>query len=253
MLIVVGWVAAATAACGGTAKQAGREAAEGALTKLERESQRDPSQPFAVAERTAHGLVRGTLSEMNRPEQSDQLNTAVRSASASATAGGVEGALSALRRPDHMVQLELMAREAASAALDGLARPQGSADEATMALIANQAARGVVDVLGSELGPGGEGPLAKNLYATTERMSASAARGFGGEIGGVFPGCQGPDRERCIEQRVTDLARAAAVGMGDGLRGLVAVPLLILAFVLGLVIAFAIAWLASRRRAVMVR
>lgn len=244
-LIVVGGLLLLSA-CRPLAGAAGRSAVSEASREFRANAaQVDSSQPGPLAERMARGAVRGTFSQLSSAAQLEQLSAAVRTSAEAAVRGGMDGALAEMTRKEVLAEIRVVAQEAAASALRGLAQPGGPQSGHMVSLVADHAAQGVVDALSRELGPSGDGPLARSLYATTERLSASALRGVQ-DVGGVFPDCQGPERELCIERRVTDLSRAASVGVGEGLRGFLAVPSLVAAFLLGLIAALVFCRIRAR-------
>jgi hypothetical protein len=66
------------------------------------------------------------------------------------------------------------------------------------------------------LGPDGRGPLAASLGATAAQVSGSVVQGARGELDGLFPGCEGPDRAACLQAGVRSLGREAAAGFVEG-------------------------------------
>jgi len=79
--------------------------------------------------------------------------------------------------------------------------------------------------------------LAKSLAAATEQMSGAAATGVAQGMAPDLGDCNGVDRSRCTEQRVQELSRYAAVGFAQGMGNALRIPLLIIAFLAGLLAA----------------
>jgi len=83
------------------------------------------------------------------------------------------------------------------------------------------------------LGPDGRGPLAASLGATAAQVSGSVVQGARGELDGLFPGCEGPDRAACLQAGVRSLGREAAAGFVEGVVQSASWVLLALAFLVG--------------------
>jgi hypothetical protein len=109
--------------------------------------------------------------------------------------------------------------------------------------LASESASAASDALSIQLqralGPDGRGPLAESLSATAANVSGAAARGARGELNGLFLGCANGDRA-CVEAGVRSLGRAAASGFVEGILGSVAWLALLVAFVVGLLVAVAV-------------
>ena len=207
---IVGLLLVGITSCGLTAEEAGRRASTGAAASVqEHVTTLEPSEPGPAFERAGRGVAKGALAQLSSPAE--------------------------------IAQLRLVAREAAAAALRGIASADGPDRESVIASISDQAARGAAQAMTRELGPDGDGPLGQSIHATVERVSASVVRGLKGE-GRLFPECTGADRQRCIDTRLEGMSRAAARGVRDGLRGLIALPALLLSFLLGAGLALAISW-----------
>jgi hypothetical protein len=97
---------------------------------------------------------------------------------------------------------------------------------------------GMSKQLQSELGPTGEGPLAKSLAALSEQMSGAAANGIAQGLTPEIGDCNGADRSQCAERRVQQLSRSAAVGFAQGLGAAISIPLFVVGIVVGLLAAF---------------
>jgi hypothetical protein len=98
-----------------------------------------------------------------------------------------------------------------------------------------------------ELGPDGSGPLGKSLSGLAQEMSGAVTNGVVAELSPVDKDCAGPDRKGCVDRRVYDMSRVAAVGFADGVAHSLRLPVLVLTFAGGFVIAL-IAMAAFRRR-----
>jgi hypothetical protein len=76
---------------------------------------------------------------------------------------------------------------------------------------------------------GGEGPLAKDLAATGDRILAAAVRGMDRQLDEQLAGCEGLDRRACLQREARALGREASAGLADGLlspRAVLAVTVL---------------------------
>ena len=180
----------------------------------------------------ASAMVRGALAQLHTPAQRAQLSAMIRSV--------VEDVIAEASSPEQLAQIRLITETAARSAVQGFLGTNGQMP--TVGSLTDQ----TLGAVRNSLGATGEGPLATSLAATAERVSASTVRGIRGEAG-LFPECTGPDRARCVDERLTALSRAASIGVRDGLRGLVALPLLALSFVLGLIVAVLMSWLWTHR------
>lgn len=86
---------AATVGCG-AAQMVGARATQGAAEAARQQALRaDPSEPSVLAERAARGTVQGALSQMDTPEQREQLASTLRLAFAAGVRGGIEEAMRA--------------------------------------------------------------------------------------------------------------------------------------------------------------
>jgi hypothetical protein len=79
-------------------------------------------------------------------------------------------------------------------------------------------------------------------------MSGAVTSGVVTELSPVGTDCTGPDRKSCIDRRVYDMSRLAAIGVADGVAHSLRIPILVLTFVGGFVVAL-IATAAFRRAA----
>lgn len=229
----------AVAGCG-LAHQAGAGAASGAGQELESRLGEARGLGCPHSECMSRAFVKGLLAELQSPEQRDQLNAVVRSVLASA----IESMLAEATSPEQLAQLGLITETAAQSMRRGFL--EGGMGGSFTA-IGDQTTQGAVDALRRALGAQGQGPLATSFAATAEQVSASTVRGIRAEAG-LFPECSGPDRARCVDERLTALSRAASIGVREGLRGIIAIPLLVFAFVLGLIVALLIGLIWSHRR-----
>jgi hypothetical protein len=203
-------------ACGTSAQRLGKKTTRGIVDEIELRKLQDPSVPGPGAERVGRGVVKGVIEQLDTPELREQLASILQDGSVSI----VEGLL-----------VEAARRERVGA----------------IALISDQVGYGMASAFTRALTPSGNGSLARNLSTIAEQVSASTVRGFRAEVG-MFEDCRGPNRDECIDQRLTKLSKALTLGMRDGMRGMVELPLLALTFVLGVVVAMAFAWARGRGR-----
>src|SRR5690606_7557527 len=143
--------------------------------------------------------------------------------------------------PEQMEQLlalvEAASSQAARAALEGAVARGGLAlrSEEVSDLIEEASASAV------------RGLLDPAHAHAVEQLSAAAVRGVTGELGTLFPACEGPGRDLCVDQRVQELSRAVSAGVTDSIRDALAIPVLLLTFGLGAISALLLAWLLTRR------
>lgn len=180
----------------------------------------------------ATGMVQATQSEIKGSGESGPL--------AQRTAGDIiQGSLDEAAKTERLAELQLVATNAAAAALKGMANATAFEHQSAVGLVSDEMITGAVRAFSRELDAG---PLARSMNASTEQFAAAIVRGIRSEVRGVFPQCTGKDRQSCLEDRVMDLARAASVGMKEGLSGVIALPLLALAFIVGAIAAALITW-----------
>lgn len=157
---------------------------------------------------------------------------------------GRRAARGALQHVQDATAGEQMAREVVSGALDEATKPENL--ERVQSLVNEAAAQAtdqivdsMVQGLSRSLGDRGDGELARSLSATAEQLGASTMRGMRSEVG-LFEDCSGPTREECIDRRLTSVSKAMTMGVREGLRGALSIPLFVLAFLLGIGVAMLI-------------
>jgi hypothetical protein len=193
------------------------------------EALRQPPPPGqeTLAQRVGHDTATGALDMLSSDEGLSQLSKIVETS----VARSFEAAL----RVPH----------GSAAAGPGLAhgRRGGPGPRSVVERIAGDSATAASAAMTLELqralGPDGHGPLADSLSATAEQVSGAAARGARTELGGLFPGCPQGDRA-CIEAGIQSFGRAAASGFVEGLLGSARWLALVLAFLVGLLVAAAV-------------
>lgn len=224
------------AGAGCAAQKTAQKATEGAVEGLEGEVPAPSADTQALPASVGGNLVKGVLEQLTKPEQIEQLRQVV----AAAAAGGMRG----------------LAGGGGGAGGGGEARSRAVASgmggsgavpvEGPVGVLAAQAARAFSAAFAQEmvrqLGTEGEGALANSLAATTARMSSSAAQGIGGSLGDLFPECEGPDRRACLDARVAALGKEASRGFTEGVREALGPLPLLLAFLLGFLVALIALW-----------
>jgi len=216
----------------GVAQRAGRGAAEGAIGKVAGKIG-DHERIKELAEGVKRRAIGSATEELGQPQRLADIHRIA----AAFGAGIVFGASSAALGGPHVVERvsEGGRREAQSAT------PVES--------IAGQAARAFSQGISAELGRAGEGPLSTSLSATTEQVTASMARGVRGELGVLFPECDGGDAAKCLDRSIERVSRASAAGVAAGIRESLGVWPLVLAFGGGAFSMLALAWARAIYRA----
>lgn len=214
--------------CAHAAQEAGKQAAQGAIAGAGEKADHPKGQQQLekATEGVSQGALRGTLQQLEDPDQRQQLRALIADVAGTAARQATAGALAQANTPAQRAAAAQLAREAA----------QG-------------AAQAFVAVLSQQLGPDGDGPLARTIAASGERIAGASARGVSAEVSGLFPACQdaqGADRASCIQSQIEAFSRAASAGAVQGM-GRSLVPLAI-AFVAGLLIAVLVlgAWSSLR-------
>jgi hypothetical protein len=215
----------------GCAHMAGSSAASGAIGEIREEAQK-PKEGPAPFEIGSRNMVIGALDELDRPERQAQLSRIM----GAMTQGVLTSAVG-----DRSSRFGWGGGPPALAAPSLAPAPSFSADALPIAALGGRFSEGFTlgmsRQLQAEIGPTGEGPLAKSLATATEQMSQAAATGFAQGLTPELGDCAGADRTACTERRVQQLSRSAAVGFAQGLGAAIRIPLLIVAFVVGLVVA----------------
>jgi hypothetical protein len=107
---------------------------------------------------------------------------------------------------------------------------------------------GISRELGRQIGAHGGGPLATTVDGLTQRVAATAVRSAADELA-ADASCTGPDKRACANARVEELGRAAGHGVMIGALDAIRVPLLILVFALGALVALLASWMFGKSRA----
>jgi hypothetical protein len=110
-------------------------------------------------------------------------------------------------------------------------------------------AQGLSRQLESQIGPDGQGPLARSFSALAQQMSAAAADGFAQSLREDDADCTEPGKRQCAQQRVQALSRSVGAGVAQGFASALRVPVLIVAFLAGVMVTIlALAFVRMARR-----
>jgi len=207
----------------------GRGATSGALEQLREESRaREASGERAPFEQAAGHAVDGTLQALDSPDRQEQLGRVVGLAAESAMRGAMGAVEDRVGR------------------VDGLPRP----DSATLGLLGDRLssgfARGFSRQLRSDLGANGDGPLAQSLSGWLHQASGAVATGLISDLSPRDSEVAAGACRSSIDQRVYELSRVAATGFTDGVAHRLRLPIVLLSFGAGLIVAFAIAGRVQR-------
>lgn len=196
--------------CGAALQLTGAETAEGAVAGIEEELRIEGQE--LLTERLAARAARGAVDGLSNPEQLREIARIL----AASGAGALEGA--------------------AGIGFDGDTLDGAVPIEQVSAQAAEAIARALAQELIVQLGPQGDGPLTRSISAAVNDIVAAAVIGIPHEAL-IFPECRGENRQRCIEQRLGALSRAATAGATRGAMQAVDVYLLLLGVLIGLVLA----------------
>lgn len=206
------------------AHRMGEQSAKGMAQALEEQS--DPNKQIS---RVAAGrAVEGALTALEEPEQREQLRSLVSEVMAEAMQTAVKGAVAAFDAPEQREQIRSLVSEVMSEAV------QTAVDDATRQMVA-------------ALGPEGDGRLTASLTSASSRIAAGVVSGARGEVMAMFPECGGADPRGCIERQLQEMARSTGAGFTKGVRESLGLPMLFLAFVLGVAGGVFGTWLMTRR------
>jgi hypothetical protein len=216
----------------GCATTAGHGAVKGASSEI-REQAQHPEQGPPPLEIASRNIVIGALDELQKPNRQAELERIM-----GVMTQGVLSSAAGSKSPG----LGWGGGPQSPAGLSLAPAPSFSADALPMAILGDRFSEGFTlgmsKQLQAEFGPAGDGPLAKSLATVTEQMSQAAATGFAQGLTPELGDCAGADRNQCTERRVQQLSRSAAVGFAEGLGTAFRLPLLIIGFVIGLIVAF---------------
>lgn len=195
-----------------------REAGKGLATGMAQASQAEikgagQTEPGTVVEHTARDIVTGSLDEAS---QSDRL-----------------------------AELQLVANAAVAAAMRGMANATAFENQSAVGLVTDQVITGAMRAMSRGLD---DGTFGKSLDSRTERFSSAMIRGVRNELRDMFPECHGKESGGdCLEKRIIAMSRAASAGMREALTGVIALPMLVLAFIVGAIAAALITWAVMHR------
>jgi len=244
----------ATAVLGGCAapKQMGKGATEGALEGVKEQSQPRPNGPPPMQD-LASSIVKGTAAELDKPETRAQIGriveTATRSAIGSAVGEFVNPQWGSRRWGDSVRGFQMAppgGPPSPSSAVQASIGPIG----ALGGKMAEGFTLGMSRQLQIEVGPDGQGPLGQTMAAVIKQATQAAISGATQEL--TPADCGGLDSRQCAERRVRDLSSSAAKGFVDGLGTALQIPLLIAAFVAGIIGALVVFLLMRLRRPVLI-
>jgi hypothetical protein len=218
----------------GCAARAGRKATQGAFEQLQRTiaEPREPGKKAPMEIAGGNALI-GAMDVLDDPARQEQLSRIV----GTATESAIRTAVGPFQQP--------------SAWGGGPPAAYGTSIGTFGTDFSAGFALGVSRQLQLEIGPDGSGPLGKSLTGLAQEMSVAAANGVVGELTPIDTGCTDPDRKKCTERRVYDMSRVAAIGFADGVAHSLRIPVLVLTFLGGFVVAL-IATIAFRRRGTVV-
>jgi hypothetical protein len=203
--------------CGST-QQVGRSAAKGALDAVKEQS-RAPEHGPPPLEDVARNIIRGALNELDTARSQAQLGRVAASTTRGAV-GPFVGPLPGLGWGGGPVSGR---------------SSNGGVPMASM--VSEGFTLGLSRELQAQLGPDGEGPLAKSLAGLTGQLSGAAATAVTQSLTTDLGDCAGADRARCADKRVQEMSRSAAVGFAHGIVDTINVVLLAAAFACGIVAA----------------
>ncbi|NVB84493.1 MAG: hypothetical protein HOV81_39325 [Kofleriaceae bacterium] len=185
-----------------------REAGKGLGTGMAQASQTEvkgagQTEPGTLAEHTARDIITGSLDEAAQSER--------------------------------LAELQLVASAAASAALRGMANATGLENQSAIGLITDEVITGAIRGMSRGLE---DRSFGRNLDTATQHFSSAMIRGVRSEMRDMFPECSRADaRENCLETRIIAMSRAASAGLREALTGVISVPMLALAFLVGAIAA----------------
>jgi hypothetical protein len=140
-------------------------------------------------------------------------------------------------------RLEALGRAASSGISQGLTQSLANKDQTAVSPLAEALVASFSKELIAQLGPDGEGPLARSLAAVSEKLAASVVRGVRAEIA---PECEGDDSSRCLDRRIQALGKATSAGLSAGASPTFGPYPIVIGFIAGLLSAGAIAAIALR-------
>lgn len=229
-------------------KQMAKGATEGALEEMKEHTQQRGNGPPPLQD-LASDIIKGTTAELDKPETRAQLGRIVETTARSAI-GSVLGEFTDGRWGDTMrgFRSPTIASTPPSGPL-GAVGPTGPL-AAMGGRLSEGFTLGMSRQLQIELGPNGEGPLGQTVAGVMRQATQAAIAGATQELAPAD--CVGLDGRECADKRVRDLSRSAAKGFVDGLGAAIQIPLLIGAFVAGVIGAGIVFLLLRPRRPVLV-
>jgi hypothetical protein len=243
-----------TVALGGCAgpKQMAKGATAGAIEEVKEQNQARPNGPPPMQD-LASNITKGTMAALDQPETREQLGRVVDFTMRSA----VGSAMNAFTRPQWGPKRLGDSMFGFPAGGLGPGAPPGgtpvgpiSPAVALSGRMAEGFTLGMSRQLQIELGPNGQGPLGQTMAGVLREATQAA---IGGAVHELAPSdCAGVDSKECAERRVRDLSRSAAKGFVDGLGISLQVPLLVAAFLAGVIGSLVVFLLLRLRRPVLI-
>jgi hypothetical protein len=249
--VLTGFIATAVlGGCAAAPKQAAKGATEGALEEIKEQNQSRAHGPPPMQD-LASNIVKGTVSELDKPETRAQLGrlieTTTRSAIGSALGQFTGGPWGDTRWGDSMRGFR--GTPTPTVAATGPLGPIGPIG-ALGGRLSEGFTLGMSRQLQIELGPNGQGPLGQTVAGVMRQATQAAISGAAQELAPAD--CTGLDSRECTDRRVRDLSRSAAKGFVDGLGTALQIPLLIGAFVAGVIGALVMFLVLRLRRPVVI-
>jgi hypothetical protein len=234
-------------------KQMAKGATEGALEEVKEQSQQRPDGGPPATEELARNIVKGTAFQLDKPETREQFGRIIETATRSA----VQGALGEFTNSrggwgDSGQGFHMGPPSSSPTSTRPAMGPLGPIGPLGMlgGKMAEGFTLGMSRQLQIELGPNGEGPLGQTLTGVMRQATQAAISGATHELAPAD--CAGLDGRECADRRVRDLSRSAAKGFVDGLGSALQIPLLVGAFLAGVVGALIVFLLMRLRRPVLI-
>lgn len=248
------WLSAGLVSGCVASRELGKGAVQGASEEVAQEHQTNPHKAPQF-EQIGGGVLRGALQAVDEPQTRQRLEdlSGLLAAGVLATATGspVEpaGVYEGSRFHGGGPQpggspMALLGSQFSRGLTVGLGRHMGDDPNLANSLraivqhTATDATRAVGQDLSTQLGPSGDGPLGRSLSAAGSLTARTATRAIVSE----FSGCASADDRTCIDARVGALGQAVGDGVATGAMRALRIPLLVVAFLAGVVVALLATW-----------
>jgi len=240
--------------CASAPKQVAKGATEGAMEEVKEQNRQRPDGGPPPMQELAGNIVKGTAAELDKPETREQFGRIIETVTRSAMQGAL-GEFTNSRGGDawrgrSAEGFHMGTPSASSGQL--VAGPLGPIGP--FGILGGKMAEGFTlgmsRQLQVELGPNGEGPLGQTMAGVMRQATQAAISGATHELAPAD--CAGLDGRECADRRVRDLSRSAAKGFVDGLGSALQIPLLVGAFLAGVVGALVVFLLMRLRRPVLI-